>query len=139
MNEVKGPLLLLCHSAAWERLYQAFSAAASASSAGQEVVLVFYFGALTKLVEGKLDEYSGGLMEGAAQRLRERAQEAGTTPPSALLQTARRTGRARLLACSASVVLEGHERSEVAALVDDIVGWPTVNSIMARASQVLYI
>jgi len=132
-------LLLLCHSGRWDRLYQAFAAAASASAVGQEVVLVFYFQALSKLVEHRLDEFSPPAADAEESELAERAFDAGTTPPSELLAQARESDRTRVLACSASVKLEGLEQSEVARLVDEIVGWPTVTSLMSRASNVLYI
>jgi peroxiredoxin family protein len=129
----------LCHSGRWDRLYQAFAAAASASAVGQEVILVFYFQALAKLVEHRLDEFPSPPADGEGARLAERAYEAGTTPPSELLAQVRKSEKTRILACSASVKLEGLEQSEVAQLVDEIVGWPTVTSLMSRASHVLYI
>lgn len=139
MCDSKPLLLLLCHSGRWDRLYQAFAAAASASAVGQEVILVFYFQALAKLVERRLDEFPSPQAASEGARLGERAYETGTTPPSELLAQARRSAKTRVLACSASVKLEGLEQSEVAKLVDEIVGWPTVTSLMSRASHVLYI
>lgn len=139
MSDAAPLLVLLCHSGAWDRLYQAFSAAASASAVRQEVVLVFFFQALRKLVEQRLDEVSGPLEGPWYAELEERAREAGTTPPSELLALARKSERTRVLACSASVKLTGSQHQRVAELVDEIVGWPTVTSIMSRATQVLYI
>ncbi len=140
MDTRSSLLLVLCHDPGWDRLYQACSAAATAAAAGREVVLVFYFQALAKLVEGRLDEFSLHPRDPEAEaRLEERVLEIGTRPPSALLEAARETGRVKLLACSASVHLVGLENEEVRRHVDEIIGWPTVMNLMGPSAQVLYL
>jgi peroxiredoxin family protein len=133
-------LLLLCHTGSWDRLYQAVSAAASAASVGDTVTLVFYFSALEKLTLGRLDEVTLEPQDPAREaRLRQRIDEIGTPALDTMLDAARRTGRVRLLACSASVALMGLAQDDVRRAVDEIVGWPTVLSLMAGARHVLYL
>ena len=140
MENASGLLLLLCHDPGWDRLYQAFSAAATAAVSGREVVIVFYFGALEKLVDGHLDEFSlHPRDEQAEELLEERVVETGVSSPRSLLDAACATGRVKLLACSASVNLAGLENEEVRTVVDEIVGWPTVIELMGHCSHVLYL
>ena len=133
-------LVLLCHSGEWDRLYQAFSAAAAAAAAGRPVTLVLYFGALQRVAANALDD-AGSTPEASAQERAwaVRAQEVGTPDLSALLRAGRETGRVRVLACSASVALGGHDFQSLEGKVDEVVGWPTVLRIMDQARHVLYL
>jgi len=133
-----APLLLLCHSGGWDRLYQAFSAAVAATSSGRQVTLVLYFQALERVVDGDLDEIRLQPADPRAEaRLQEAVDRLGTPDLSEMLQTARRSGRCRVLACSASVALTG--RAETASVVDAVVGWPTVLQLLDACGQALYL
>lgn len=134
------PLVLLCHAGGWDRLYQAASAAASAASVGRRVDMVFFFGALEKLLAGTLDEVTLEPVDLDAQRqLTERIAEQGTRPVSSLLEAARGTGLVRVFACSASLALVGRSPEEAAPKVDEIVGWPTIVRLLDAAAHVLYL
>jgi predicted peroxiredoxin len=112
--------IVLLQRADEDALYEAAAMAASATSLGIAVTLVWFDSALEELVSGRLDER-------------------GSHPasPSELLASARDTGRLRLLACSASAVgaRAGVERTR--EKVDDIVGWPTVVSLMRSANKAI--
>ncbi len=134
-------LLLLCHDGGWDRLYQAASAAATAASTGWRVDLVFYFDALEKLLDGRLDEFTLSAGDASkARRLEEAADELGTRSPSRLLRAARAGGNARVLACSASLGLLGRDAAEVdPGIVDEVVGWPTTIALIGAADSTLYL
>jgi peroxiredoxin family protein len=133
-------LLLLCHSGGWDRLYQAVSAAAAAASLDREVDMVFFFGALDRLLRGELDEVRlPGEGAEAAATLERRIEETGTRPISAMLADARASGRVRIFACSASTALTGHVPEEAITCVDEVIGWPTVIRLMEGAAPILYI
>ena len=140
MGEPKR-LLLLCHDGGWDRLYQAASAAATAASTGWRVDLVFYFDALEKLLDGRLDDFeltSGDASK--ARRLEETADELGTRAPSRLLRAARSSGSARVLACSASLALIGRDPAEIdGSIVDEVIGWPTTIALIGAADSTLYL
>ena len=140
MNSTRH-LLLLVHDGSWDRLYQATSAAATAASTGWRVDLVFYFGALRKLLDGRLDDFDfEQTASGVHDALGERAAELGTRPPSGLLAAARGAGSCRVMACSASLGLLGVDPVEVdPAVVDEIIGWPTTLDLVARADHTLYL
>ena len=136
----KNSLLLLCHSGGWDRLYQALSAATAAATAGGEATVVFFFGALNRLASGRLDAVELEPRQAEAESaLAARIDEVGVPELSQLLAAGRRTGRLRLLACSASTALMGLEKDRVAEVVDEIVGWPTVVLLMRESDQVLYL
>lgn len=101
-----------------DALYEAAAMAASATSLGISVTLVWFDSALEALVSDRLGEVGD---RGAS--------------PSALLATARETGRLRSLACSASAVDAKAGVEKVRSKVDDIVGWPTVIVLMRSASK----
>jgi predicted peroxiredoxin len=103
-----------------DALYEAAAMAASATSLGVSVTLVWFDAALEALVAGRIEE--------AADR---------RASPSSLLAAARETGRLRSLACSASAVNARAGVESVRSRVDDIVGWPTVVSLMRSASKAL--
>ena len=103
-----------------DALYEAAAMAASATSLGVSVTLVWFDAALEALVAGRIDE----------------AADRGASPLS-LLAAARETGRLRLLACSASAVNAGAGVESVRSRVDEIVGWPTVVSLMRSATKAL--
>ena len=103
-----------------DSLYEAAAMAASATSLGVSVTLVWFDAALEALVAGRIDE----------------AADRGASPLS-LLAAARETGRLRLLACSASAVNARAGVESVRSRVDEIVGWPTVVSLMRSATKAL--
>ena len=126
-------LVLLLHDGGWERLFQAASCAATASSTGWTVDVVLYFEALRKWLDGRVDEVSGSTVSVEA------VEERISRPPSALFELARAQGKTRILACTASLGLLGIDPSEAGDRVDELVGWPTVTALMERAQHVLYL
>lgn len=136
-------LLLLCHHGGWDRLYQAASCAATAAATGWQVDVVFYFGALEKLMGGRLDEFTLEPRDPAREAvLRERADEVGTRGPQRLFEVARATGLTKLFACSASLALldaQAGDPERATEVVDAVVGWPTTVSLLAAADRVLYL
>jgi len=98
-------------------LYEAAAMAAAASSLQISVTLVWFDAALDALVSGRLEE-SGEEMSAAG-----------------LLASARETGRVRCLACSASAVKGRAGIEEVRKVVDEVVGWPTVISLIRAAGR----
>lgn len=135
-----GRLVLLCHHGGWDRTYQAASAAVSAATSGQRVDVVWFFDALVRLAEDRMDEVTLHPRDAEAEaRLRERSGAVGTRPVSELWAAARATGEARFWACSASIALTGVDEDSVRERVDEVVGWPTVVRMMGEADHALYL
>jgi predicted peroxiredoxin len=101
-----------------DALYEAAAMAASATSLSIAVTVVWFDAALEELVAGRLEE-------------------AGARPSSTaeLFVAARETGLLRSLACSASAVNRRVEIEKVRESVDEIVGWPTVISLMRSSTR----
>jgi predicted peroxiredoxin len=115
--------VLLLQRDAPDAMYEAAAMTAAAVSLGLDVTLVWFDGALDALAGGRLDE-----------------QDGLSTPASAgaagrLFQEARRSGRVRFLACSASMVGSPSGAQAVRARVDDVVGWPTAISLIRAAER----
>lgn len=137
---MEGRLLLLAHGGGYDRLHQLASCAAAATTQGQAVDIVFFFGALAALVEERFDEVRLEPRQPEAEAaLSERVVEHQMHPPSENLRVAAETGLLRTFACSASLALVGAEAEAAAGKVDEIIGWPTVVRLMEGAAQVLYI
>lgn len=100
-----------------DALVSAAGMAAAAVSLGVEVTLVWLDEALEALADGRLEESDA---------------ERGA---SSLLREARETGRLRHLACSASAVHSRAGIERVRERVDDVVGWPTVVSLIRAAER----
>jgi predicted peroxiredoxin len=122
---IPGPALwvLLLQRGAPDVLYEAAAMTAAAVSLGLDVTLVWFDAALQALVDGSLDGEDGTLEPGTAGG-------AGR-----LLDEARRAGRVRYLACSASMVAGRAGADAVRARVDDIVGWPTAIALIRAAER----
>jgi predicted peroxiredoxin len=101
-----------------DALYEAAAMAASATSLGIAVTIVWFDAALEALVSDRLDER-------------------GKRPASAgeLFLSARETGLLRSLACSASAVNRRDRIEKIREDVDEIVGWPTVISLIRSATR----
>jgi predicted peroxiredoxin len=101
-----------------DALYEAAAMAGSATSLGIAVTIVWFDAALEALVSDRLDE-----------------REKRPASAAELFLSARETGLLRSLACSASAV-NRHDRIEkIRERVDEIVGWPTVISLMRAATK----
>ena len=118
MKETAGESwILLLHRAEESTLHESAAMAASATSLGIAVTLVWFDAALEALVTGALGE----------------TEDEST--PAALFASARATGLLRSLACSASAVNRSGGIVAARAAVDDVVGWPTVISLIRSATR----
>ena len=115
--------VLLLQRDAPDAMYEAAAMTAAAVSLGLDVTLVWFDGALDALAGGRLDGPDGLSTPGSAGA-------AGR-----LLEEARRSGRVRFLACSASMVGSPSGAQAVRARVDDVVGWPTAISLIRAAER----
>lgn len=109
--------LVLLHRAEAATLYEAAAMTASATSMGISVTLVWFDAALEALVSGALGEIGD------------------ESTAAALFESARGTGLLRSLACSASAVNRSGGVAAAREVVDDVVGWPTVISLIRGATR----
>ncbi len=107
---MKTRLAVFVQSGSPDRIRTAASILASAAALDWDITAIFMGEALSRLVEGRLNEGSG-------------SDESG---PEGLIQSARSFGRMSVLACTADAQSTGFSRKEILEHVDDIVAMPTI-------------
>ncbi|GMV40147.1 MAG: hypothetical protein AMXMBFR64_18630 [Myxococcales bacterium] len=108
-----------------DRLHHGLALAATAAAMGRPTTIVLFQGALWALVTGRADQPAlEGLGVEVAAALTV-GHERHPAPPTRLLRDARGLG-ARVYACSGSVELAGLALADVLAVVDDVLGLPTI-------------
>lgn len=110
--------VILLETADARRLEEAAAMAASAASLGEEVTVVWLSNAAEALLSGRLADQSQGPRSAAR-----------------LFAEARETGRVRFLACSAAIGRSGVSAPGLRENVDEIVGWPTLVSVIRAAER----
>lgn len=115
-----SPIAIFLHSGDYDRLHQALAIAVTAASAGRPVEIFFFWWALARLVDDRLD--APDLPEPIADRFERRR----IPTPRQLLGQLRELGGCRLFACSGSVEILGADRERLAVCVDQVIGWSTI-------------
>ena len=148
---MKPALVILLHSHARDRVYQAASLCLAASSMGWACHLVLFYQALAEYVGGAWDADPGEMnapeaggdrrrLDGWSRSAEHGFDDAGFPPIAELLEKARgEEGGLKLYACSASVRVLGLDPEVVRRRVDEIVGLPTVLGIAESARFAWYI
>jgi peroxiredoxin family protein len=110
-------LAVFLHSGDYDRVHQGLSIAAAAAASGREVDVFFFWWALERLVQDRLD--APDLREDVADRF-----ETWLVPTlRQLLSHLRELGGAKLYACSGSIEIVGADREKLSGCVDQVVGW----------------
>jgi peroxiredoxin family protein len=126
------PLLIHLHAEGFERAYQALTLALTARAMGQEVSVVFAFGALRALAEDRLGEPLPGTDLWSSQR----AASLGVITPKRLLEEARAAG-VTLWACETVVQIAGIDPEDLVGKAE-LTGLATILRQQQRG-QVLYL
>lgn len=132
---------IFLHAGDYDRIHQGLAIAAAAAAAGRQVQIFFFWWALDRLVRGDLGEPTFA-PQGVPERTIEAAEDAFETgyPHAAdLLEAVRSTGKCTVYACSASARLIGRRQDEVAATVDQVVGWSTILALTQGVTDRFYL
>ena len=116
-------LALFIQSGSPDRIRTAASILASAAALDWEITAIFMGEALSRLVEGRLNEGS-------------REDESG---PAGLIQSARSFGKMSVLACTADAQSTGLSRATILQHVDDIAAMPTILLRIEGAATKLFL
>ncbi len=137
MAEKNYRLCIFLHSGSYDRVYQAVSITNVVLAMGGEVHIFFSYGALKRLIKGKTDE----LQEEEPFRVElEKNINRGTIDSiSEMLTTAKRFGRVKLYACTASMAVLNIARDELVDLVDCSMGLVSFLELVKGAQHALYI
>lgn len=123
---------IFLHAGEYDRVHQGLSIAATAAAAGRSVDVFFFWWALERLVEDRLDDPE-------QETLRDRFEARGTPTLRRLLSHLKESGHCRLYACSGSMDLLGVTAERLSSRVDQIVGWSTILSVTAGVTDRFYI
>ncbi len=133
-------LCIFLHSGSYDRVYQAMSITNVVLAMGGEAHLFFSYGALKRLVKGNTDAVE---IEGEAAPFKddiEKNLRRGTLDSiSEMLDVAKRFGKLKVYACTASMAVLNITRDELVDAVDSSMGLVAFLSLVKDADQTLYI
>lgn len=142
MTAEKKPyrLCIFLHSGSYDRVFQAIAITNTVLATGGEVNIFCSYGALKRLEKGNIDKVA---VEGEPACFTEEIEKnlkRGTMDKiSDMLHLAKRFGRLKLYACTASMAVLNITRDELVELVDASMGLVGFLEMVKGADQTLYI
>lgn len=131
---------IFLHSGSFDRVYQAMSITNVVLAKGGEAHIFLSYGALKRFVKGNVDKAA---IEGEPASFKEEFEKnlkRGTLDPiSEMVNIARRFGKFKLYACTASMAVLNITRDELIEDVDSSMGLVTFMDLVRDANLVLYI
>ncbi len=131
---------IFLHSGSYDRVFQAISISNVVLATGGTVHLFFSYGALKRLVKGKIDEVA---VEGEPAPFKaeiEKNLKRGTLDTlSEMLDTAKRFEGFKIYACTASMAVLNIARNELMDIVDSSMGLVSFLELVKGADKTLYI
>jgi peroxiredoxin family protein len=131
---------IFLHSGSYDRVFQAISISNVVLATGGEVNVFFSYGALKRLVKGKIDEV---VVEGEPAPFKaeiEKNLKRGTMDKlSEMLDTAKRFESFKIYACTASMAVLNIARNELMDIVDSSMGLVSFLELVKGADKTLYI
>lgn len=116
-----GRVIFFVQHGSFEPAYQVATMGVTAAAMGDEVLVVFAFDALRQWVRGSFGQPHTEKEQAESAR----AEGLGLPPPRKMLEEARSLG-ARFVACDSTVKLCGLSPSEVAPLLDEVMGLASI-------------
>lgn len=130
----RGLCVLLVQGSTYDRLYQACSLTVTWAALGHPVAIFFFYGALAKLVDGRLDapDFDGP----DAERLRTGFERRNPVPLASMLADAKRFGHGVTVgACSGSLDVLGASEGGVDVGIDVVMGLPGILRMAESAER----
>lgn len=128
---------IFLHSGSYDRVYQATSITNVVLAMGGEVHIFFSYGALKRLVKGRTDDLFAD--EPFREEIGKNLKRGTIDSISEMLQTAKRFGKLRIYACTASMAVLNIARDELVDLVDSSMGLVSFLELVKGADHALYI
>ncbi len=129
-------LAVFLHSGDYDRMHQGLSIAAAGAAIGRPVDVLFFWWALERLIEGRLDE-----PDFAPPRpdVADRFEARNLPTVRTLLTHLRASGQAVVIACSGSLAALGRDASSVDGRVDQLLGWTSILTRTAGVTDRFYL
>jgi peroxiredoxin family protein len=124
-------VVLFLHSADYDRVHQGLAIAAAATALGKQAELYFFWWALERLLDGRLDEPD---FQPPRPEVVDRFESKGLPSARELLTHLRASGRCLLVACTGSLAALGRDAGAAAPHVDLVLGW---GGILQRTAGVV--
>jgi peroxiredoxin family protein len=129
------PVALFLHSGEYDRVHQGLSIAAAASASGRTAYVFFFWGALARLAEDRLDEPEPSELSTAVVDFEAR----GVPTLRQLLAHLRESNSGKLYACTGSMVIVGAAAEALESKVDQFVGWTTILKLTEGITDRFYL
>jgi peroxiredoxin family protein len=113
-------VVLFLHSADYDRVHQGLAIGAAAAALGKQVELYFFWWALERLLDGRLDEPD---FHPPRPDVADRFESKGLPSARELLQHLRASGQCLVVACTGSLAALGRNAQSAAPHVDQVLGW----------------
>jgi len=104
-------------------VHQGLAIAAAAAALGKKVELYFFWWALERLLDGRLDEPD---FHPPRPDISDRFEARGLPTARELLAHLRASGRCHLVACTGSLAALGRDAGAAAPHVDEVLGWTAI-------------
>ena len=124
------------HSGDYDRIHQGLSIAAAAVASERPADVFFFWWALERLVQGRLDEPA---FIPPREDVVDRFETRGAPTAGELLRHLRESKKATFYACSGSLALVGGDPSQIGRHVDQIVGWTRILQLTEGVTDRFYL
>jgi peroxiredoxin family protein len=129
-------VVLFLHSADYDRLHQGLAIGAAAAALGQKVELYFFWWALERLLDGRLDEPD---FHPPRPDVADRFEARGVPTARQLLAHLRASGLCLVVACTGSLAALGRDAQAAAPHVDQVLGWTSILQRTAGVAERFYL
>lgn len=129
-------VVLFLHSADYDRLHQGLAIGAAATALGQKVELYFFWWALERLLDGRLDEPD---FHPPRLDVADRFETRGLPTARQLLAHLRASGLCQVVACTGSLAALGRDVQAAAPHVDQVLGWTAILQRTAGVVERFYL
>ncbi|HME91095.1 MAG TPA: hypothetical protein VKE49_06710 [Myxococcaceae bacterium] len=120
------------HSGDYDRMHEGLSVAAAAVASGRHVDLFFFWWALERLAQDKLDAPD---LVPQREDIENRFESRNVPTLRSLLSFLRESGDCTLYACTGSLAIVGLAPSALERKVDQLVGWTTILQLTAGVTD----
>ncbi len=136
MTAPTSKLAVFLHAGDYDRVHQGLSIAAAAVAAGRKAEVFFFWWALERLAQGRLDEPE---FSPAREDVSDRLERRGAPTLRALLGFLKESGLCTTYACTGSLAAVGIDPAGMVPGIDQLVGWSTILQLTAGVTDRFYL
>lgn len=134
VNLERPRVAIFLHGGEYDRVHEGLSIAAATVASGRHADVFFFWWALERLAQGRLDEPDVSRGE-----IADRFEARNLPTLRSLLSFLRDSGNCTLYGCSGSLAIVGLSPEEMEGKVDRLVGWSTILQVTAGVTDRFYL